>query len=144
YLHRNGLAWRWRDSVADQWHGSVEEHPVWFTVGGPSDLTADRRLGFGRDARLIQRHLVRPAGEAVQARQEHRVIRHRLGQQDLVGIAIGPRALVPAATDDPLALRHAPGTFRDPRDRFLFRLDVDQVDEVERSAESEYVRVRVD
>src|SRR5690606_16569412 len=131
YLHRNGLAWRWRDSVADQWHGSVEEHPVWFTVGGPPDLTADRRLGFGRDARLIQRHLVRPAGEAVQAGQEHRVIRHRLGQQGLVRIAIGPGALVPAATHDPVALWHIPGPFRDPCYRFFFRFDVHQVDKVE-------------
>ena len=71
--------------------------------------------GIRVDSGNIQCFLVSPACKTVQAVEEYRMIWHRLGQQYLVRIPIGPGALIPAATDYPLALWHSSRPFDNAR-----------------------------
>ncbi len=125
-------------------HGLVEEQAGRLAVFAQAHLATDRHGRFRRDAGLVERHLVTPAGKAVQAVHEDRVIGDFLCQQCLVRVAICPGAFVPAAADDPLAFRHGLRAFDDQCDRFFLGLDADEVDLVQQRPESEDMRMRID
>ena len=80
----------------------------------------------------------------MQAVHEHRVVGHPCRQQRLVRIPVCPGAFVPAAADDPLALRHGLRALDDQFDRLFLRVDADEIYLVEQSAQAEDVRVRID
>ena len=104
-------------------------------------VEAPDECGHQGDAGTVQRHLIHPAGEAVQAAHENRVVGHRLREQHLVGIAVCPLALVPALPDDPLARGHPGSRLHDPRHGLLFGFHVIEVHAVERQPELEHMGV---
>ncbi len=136
---------RWRGhGGAQHLHGLVEEQPGRLTVGADAHLPADRHGRFGRDAGLIECHLVTPAGKTVQAVHEDRVVRDLRRQQRLVRVAVGPGALVPAAADDPFALRYRLCALDDQVHGLFLGCDADQVHLVQQRSQPEDVRVRID
>ena len=136
---------RWlRHGRAQHVDGLVQEQAGRFAVFSHAHLSADRHRRVRADAGPIERHLVTPAGKAVQAVHQDRVIGDFLCQQGLVGIPVRPRAFVPAAAHDPLALRHGFRAFDDHLDGGFLGVDTDQVDLVEQRPEPEDVRVRID
>jgi hypothetical protein len=77
-------------------------------------------------------------------RRIDRVVGDARAQETLVGIAVGPCALVPAVTEDPLALGGLGGARDDAFDRFDLGLDAGEIHAIERLPELGDMRVRID
>ncbi len=58
--------------------GTIEKQAVGFAVGTESHLTADRHFRFFAYAEFIERHLIYPDDEGMQALQHHRMVGYRL------------------------------------------------------------------
>ncbi len=87
---------------------------------------------------------VRERSVAVDAAQKHRMVRHRRVERFLRWELLHrPVVLIPAAADDPLALRRARRALFHARDHFFVRSRVDELHDVERNAEAVEMTVRI-
>ena len=130
--------------LVDQRRGIVDQDAAGAAVGVALDLAAGRIARLRADAGDLQRLGIHPFRMAVDALEHHRMIRHPLGEELLVGeLRAGPTVLVPAAAPDPAALGRRPGALDDAVHALRLAAEAEAAHVQERTAVAGDVAVRV-